>query len=60
MEKERKVNIFIMAAFNNPFNKISQKLTEKIFPLTRTRGDNPNLLMPPHTVTAGANFGTIF
>jgi hypothetical protein len=31
-----------------------------IFPLTETSEDNPNLLIPPHTLTAGENFGTIF
>ena len=35
--------------------KISQ--TEEIFPLTKIRGDNLNLLMPSHTVTAGENLG---
>ena len=47
----------ILAGFNNPSSKISQYLTEEIFPLTKTRGDNPNLLTPPHILTAGENLG---
>ena len=54
------MSFVIMVEFNNPSSKISQYLTEEIFSLTRTRGDNPNVLMSPHTVTAGENFGTIF
>ena len=50
------MSFVIMVEFNNPSSNISQK----IFPLTKTRGDNPNLLMPPHTVTAGENFMIIF
>ena len=40
--------------------KISQYLTEEIFSLAKTRGDNSNLLILPHTVIAGEYIGLIF
>ena len=45
------------AFVNNPSSKLSQYLTEEIFPLTKTMGDNPYLLMPSLIVTAGENLG---
>ena len=54
------MSFVIMAEFSNPSSKISQFLTEKIFPLTSTRGDNRNLHMPPQTVIVGENFASIF
>lgn len=40
--------------------KISQYLITDIFLLTDTKGVEPYLLIQPHTVTAGHEFGTIF
>ena len=50
------MSFVISAEFNYPSSKLSQYLTEEIFPLTRTREDNLNLSMPPHAVTAGEGF----
>ena len=33
---------------------------QEIFQLTKSMGENPKLLMTPHTITAGENFRTIF
>ena len=49
-----------MVELSNPSSKISQYLTEDIFTVTHTNGVKPNLLIPPHTVAAGENFGIFF